>query len=54
MTKQRDDLGTRMKSYYEEIPKVKLYRRMPVIVRLQMANRSTVSLEDLGNHLMKY
>lgn len=34
MTKQRDDLGTRMKSYYEEIPKVKLYRRMPVIVRL--------------------
>lgn len=33
MTKQRDDLGTRMKSYYEEIPKIKLYRRMPVIVR---------------------
>ena len=54
MTKQRDDLGTRMKSYYEEIPKIKLYRRMPVIVRLQMADHFTVSPEDLENRLMKY
>lgn len=29
-----DDLGNRMKEYYENIPKIKLYRRMPVIVRL--------------------
>ena len=29
-----DDLGMRMKSYYEEIPKTKLVRRMPVIIRI--------------------
>jgi len=29
-----DDLGTRMKEYYEQIPKTKLMRRMPVIIRL--------------------
>lgn len=28
-----DDIGTRMKSYYEEIPKTKLMRRCPVIIR---------------------
>lgn len=30
----RDDLGQRMKTYYEEIPKSKLMRRTPVAVRL--------------------
>ena len=30
----RDELGTRMKTYYEEIPKIKLMRRMPVIIRI--------------------
>ena len=30
----RDDLGTRMKSYYEETSKTKLVRRMPVAIRI--------------------
>lgn len=30
----RDDLGNRMKTYYEEIPKAKLMRRTPVIIRI--------------------
>lgn len=30
----RDDLGTRMKTYYEGIPKTRLMRRMPVIIRI--------------------
>ena len=30
----RDDLGTRMKTYYEQVPKFKLYRRTPVAIRL--------------------
>ena len=30
----KDDLGQRMKTYYEEIPKSKLMRRTPVAVRL--------------------
>ena len=29
-----DELGTRMKKYYEQIPKTKLMRRMPVIIRI--------------------
>lgn len=29
-----DDLGTRMKTYYEQIPKTKLMRRTPVIIRI--------------------
>ena len=29
-----DDLGTRMKEYYEAVPKTKLMRRMPVALRL--------------------
>jgi tRNA(His) guanylyltransferase len=30
----KDDLGNRMKSYYEEVSKTKLVRRMPVIIRI--------------------
>lgn len=30
----RDDLGTRMKTYYESIPKTRLVRRTPVAIRL--------------------
>lgn len=30
----RDELGTRMKAYYEQIPKTKLMRRTPVIIRI--------------------
>lgn len=31
---KRDDLGNRMKTFYEEIPKTKLMRRTPVIIRI--------------------
>lgn len=30
----RDDLGIRMKTYYEQIPKTKLMRRTPVVIRI--------------------
>lgn len=30
----RDDLGNRMKTFYEQIPKIKLMRRTPVIIRI--------------------
>lgn len=30
----KDDLGNRMKKYYEEIPKLRLMRRTPVIIRI--------------------
>lgn len=30
----RDELGTRMKVFYEEVPKTKLVRRMPVAIRI--------------------
>ncbi|MBD5534592.1 MAG: hypothetical protein HDQ99_02815 [Lachnospiraceae bacterium] len=31
---KRDDLGNRMKAFYEQIPKTKLMRRTPVIIRI--------------------
>lgn len=31
---ERDSLGTRMKTYYEEVPKFRLYRRTPVAIRI--------------------
>lgn len=30
----QDDLGTRMKTFYEQIPKTKLMRRTPVVIRI--------------------
>lgn len=30
----RDDLGIRMKTFYEQIPKTKLMRRTPVAIRI--------------------
>lgn len=30
----RDDLGNRMKTFYEQVPKTKLMRRTPVIIRI--------------------
>lgn len=30
----RSDLAERMKTYYEQIPKTKLMRRIPVAIRL--------------------
>lgn len=30
----KDDLGKRMKEYYEQVPKTRLVRRMPVIIRI--------------------
>jgi len=29
------DLGIRMKKFYEEVPKIKLMKRTPVVVRLR-------------------
>ena len=29
-----DDLGTRMKEFYEQVPKIRLVRRMPVAIRI--------------------
>lgn len=29
-----DDLGVRMKTFYEQIPKIKLMRRCPVAIRI--------------------
>jgi len=34
MKNMRDDLGKRMKEYYEHIPKTKLMRRIPVAIRI--------------------
>lgn len=31
-----DELGKRMKEFYETVPKTKLMRRCPVVVRLDM------------------
>ena len=31
---KNDDLGTRMKEFYEQVPKFKLYRRTPVAIRI--------------------
>ncbi len=31
---KRDDLGNRMKTFYEEIPKTRLMRRTPVVIRI--------------------
>lgn len=30
----KDDLGVRMKMFYEQIPKTKLMRRCPVLIRI--------------------
>ena len=30
----KDDLGQRMKTYYEEVPKFRLYKRIPVAIRI--------------------
>ena len=35
---KRDDLGNRMKTFYEEIPKTKLMRRCPVVIRIDGGN----------------
>lgn len=29
-----DDLGKRMKEFYEQVPKTRLVRRMPVMIRI--------------------
>lgn len=40
-----DDLGTRMKEFYEQIPKTKLMRRCPVIIRLDGRSFHTFTRE---------
>ena len=38
-----DELGKRMKEFYETVPKTKLMRRCPVVVRLDMRAGHTFS-----------
>ena len=40
-----DDLGNRMKTFHEEIPKTRLMRRMPVIIRNDGCNFHTLARE---------
>lgn len=42
MSNSKDSLGNRMKTYYEGIPSIKLYRRMPVIIRLDSVAAHTL------------
>lgn len=57
---KNDDLGTRMKTYYEQIPKFKLYRRTPVAIRIDGKAFHTFTRgfrkpfdEVLGNTMVK-
>lgn len=46
----RDDLGTRMKTFYEGIPKTRLMRRCPVAIRIDgkaWINHRTVKIDGL-------
>lgn len=48
-----NDLERRMKKYYEQIPKIKLMRRTPVIIRID--GRAFHSFtKNLSAHLMMY
>lgn len=47
----KDELGKRMKEYYENIPKTKLMRRTPVAIRLDGKAFHTL-LEVLKSHLI--
>lgn len=49
----RDDLGVRMKTFYEQIPKINLMRRCPVALRID-GKAFHSSQEDSRNLLMKY
>lgn len=50
---KRDDLGYRMKTFYEEIPKTKLMRRCPVFVSEQEAQDAKQSL-DYGEGMFEW
>ena len=47
-----DALGTRMKEFYEQVPKTRLVRRMPVAIRID-GKASTLLLVDSKSPLMK-
>ena len=49
----RDDLGTRMKTFYEQVPKTRLSRRIPVAIRIDV-KLFILLLVVLKNLLMKY
>lgn len=49
----RDNLGTRMKTFYEEIPKTKLMRRCPVAIRIDGKAFHTFT-RGFQSHLMKF
>lgn len=39
-----DDLGIRMKTFYEQIPKTKLMRRVPVAIRIDLYLKNILSI----------
>lgn len=45
------DIEVRMKEYYESIPKTKLMRRTPVIVRINGREFDTINKESEGSKL---
>ena len=47
-----DALGTRMKTFYEQVPKTRLVRRMPVAIR-STVKPSTLLPEASRSHSMK-
>jgi hypothetical protein len=50
----RDDLGVRMKTFYEQVPKTRLVRRMPVAIRIDGKAFHTFTRGGSKDHLMKY
>ena len=48
----RTTLGDRMKNNYENISRYYLTRRMPVIIRIEMARHFTLLQEDSKSRLM--
>ncbi len=50
---KRDDLGNRMKTFYEEISKTKLMRRTPVVIRIDGKAFHTLP-EDSKDRLMMF
>ena len=50
---KRNDLGNRMKTFYEEISKTKLMRRTPVVIRIDGKAFHTLP-EDSKDRLMMF
>ena len=48
-----DELGTRMKEFYESVPKTKLMHRTPVAIRIDSLDWSGVFIDDELNDIEK-